>query len=393
MPLDLLELSTQVRRMGELLAQRRSDERRRLRLLDDMLADWCDRWQELADLAETVHERVAVPTGPLDERVPAPPRPASYTAMATDGAEIDPDRHGGGGDFYLINVGRVRIPYGQPEREVELRSVSTLGYTDEDLFITDPRDPRRQVPMRDRHLDALRTVAELRALADLAEEEAATRDGVASVALVDGTLLFSVLEERPRDFLRARFYTDFVLQLERLRRARVPVAAYASRSRGIDLVHLFRAVCGSTPPVCQVCNGAHACALRGLGDAQLVGRGLQRWQRSGLFRVRSNVHDPYYGIHRAYFFLFATGEEIARVEVPEWVAREPGLLGLLHAVLVDQCGKGFGYPAVLARADDRAVISLADRGVLDALVQQELARRGVLARPSAKLARKQVRTV
>ena len=393
MPLDLLELSRQVRQMGELLAQRRSDERQRLRLLDDMLADWCDRWQELADLAETVHERVAVPTGPLDERVSAPPRPASYTAMATDGAEIDPERHGGAGDFYLINVGRVRIPYGQPQREVELRSVSALGYTDEDLFITDPRDPRRQVPMRDRHLDALRTVAELRALADLAEDEAARRDGVASVALVDGTLLFSVLEERPRDFLRARFYTDFVSQLERLRRARVPVAAYASRSRGIDLVHLFRAVCGSTPLVCQVCNGAHACALRGLGDAQLIGRGLERWQRSGLFRVRSNVHDPYYGIHRVYFFLFATGDEIARVEVPEWVAREPDVLGLLHAALVDQCGKGFGYPAVLARADDRAVISLADRGVLDALVHQELARRGVLARPSAKLARKQVRTV
>ena len=392
MPLDLLELSSQVRRMGELLAQRRIDQHNRLRLLDDMLADWCDRWQELAELAESVHERVAVPTGPLDARVPAPPRPASYTAMATDGAEIDPDRHGGGGDFYLINVGRVRIPYGQPEREVELRSVSTLGYTDDDLYIVDPRDPRRQVPMRDRHLDALRTVAELRALADLAEGEAATSD-VPSVALVDGTLLFSVLEERPRDFLRARFYTDFVLQLERLRRLGVPVAAYASRSRGIDLVHLFRAVCGSTPSVCDVCSGAHACALRGLNDAQLIGRGLEQWQRSGLFRVRSNVHDPYYGIHRAYFFLFATGDEIARVEVPEWVAGDARLLASLHAVLVDQCSKGFGYPAVLARADDRAVISLGDRGVLDTLVQQELARRGVVARPSAKLARKQVRTV
>ena len=177
MPLDLLELSSQVRQMGELLAQRRTDEHRRLRLLDDLLADWCDRWQELAELAESVRERVAVPTGPLDERVPAPPRPASYTAMATDGAEIDPDRHGGGGDFYLINVGRVRIPYGQPERDVELRSVSTLGYTDEDLFISDPRDPRRQVPMRDRHLDALRTVAEVRSLADLAEREW-VRDGL-----------------------------------------------------------------------------------------------------------------------------------------------------------------------------------------------------------------------
>jgi hypothetical protein len=394
MPLALLELSTQVRQMGELLAGRRADEQRRLRLLDGMLTDYRDRWEELADLAETVPERVAVPTGPLDECVPPPPRPARYTAMATDGSEIDPDRHGGSGDFYLINVGHVRIPYGQPLREVELGSVSRLGYTDEDLFIVDPRDPRRQVPMRDRHLDALRTVEEVRALADLAERDLANGQGDApAVALVDGTLLFSVLEERPRDFLRSRFYTDYVAQLERLRRAGVAVAAYASRSRGIDLLHLFRAVCGGTPSACEVCAGAHACALRGLNDAHLIGRRLKRWQRTGLFRVRSNVHDPYYGRHRVYFFLLATGDEVARVEFPEWVARDKALLGLLHAVLVDQCAKGFGYPAVLARADDRAVISLGDRSVLDTLVKQELARRGVVSRPSAKLSRKQVRTV
>ena len=105
------------------------------------------------------------------------------------------------------------------------------------------------------------------------------------------------------------------------------------------------------------------------------------------------MHDPYYGVHRAYFFLLATGDEIARIEVPEWVARDQALMATLHAVLVDQIGKGFGYPAVLARADDRAVISLGDRGVLDTLVKQELARHGVVARPSAKLMRKQVRTV
>jgi hypothetical protein len=452
MPFNLLELSSQVRQMGELLAQRRADDQRRLELLDALLDDYRDRWEELAELAETVQERVAVPTGPLDERVPPPARPERYTALATDGAEIDPDRHGGSGDFYLINIGRARIPYGQPERDVELRSGSTLGYTDADLYIDDPRDPRRQVPMRDRHLDALRTVEELRALADLAEAEVedqlrvahvstlgddshpggsndrrggpladaaanrdhapttrgaadradqragraadrTTRPAVPVVALVDGTLLFSVLEERPRDFLRSRFYNEFVAQLERLRRARVAVAAYASRSRGIDLVHLFRAVCGSTPLVCSVCNGAHACALRSLNDAALIGRNLQKWDRSGLFRVRSNVHDPYFGVHRAYFFLLATGDEIARVEVPEWVARDKALIGVLHAALVDQIGKGFGYPAVLARADDRAVISLGDRGVLETLVNQELARQGVVARPSAKLLRKQVRTI
>lgn len=395
MPLDLLEISTQVRDMASLLVERRADEQRRLRLLEDMLARYCDQWEELAQLAETVQERVAVPTGPLDERLPAPRRLSTYTAMASDGAEMDPDRHGGVGEFYLINIGRARIPYGQPERQVELRSTSKVGYTDDELYIVDPRDARRQVPMRDRHLDALRTVEELRALAELAESERAETPGAETpcIALVDGTLLFSVLEERPRDFLRDRFYTDFVAQLERLRRARVPVAAYASRSRGTDIVHLFRAVCGVTPNACEVCTGAQTCALRGLTDAHLIGRGLERWERSGVFRVRSNVHDPFYGGHRVYFFLLATGDEIARIEVPEWVARDARMVAQLHAALVDQCEKGFGYPAVLARADDRAVISLGDRGVLEGLVNQALARQGVIGRPSAKLSRKQVRTV
>jgi len=140
-------------------------------------------------------------------------------------------------------------------------------------------------------------------------------------------------------------------------------------------------------------SAPYAAALRGLSDAHILGRGLAQWERSGLFRVRSNVHDPYFGAHRAYFFLLQTGDEIARVEVPEWVATSRTLLGNVHAVLVDQLLKGFGYPAVLARADDRAVISLSDRTVLDTLVRQELARRGVLAKPSAKLHRKQVRTV
>src|SRR5919205_3473269 len=184
MPLAVLALSGQVRQMGALLARRRAEEHHRLSLVKALLEAYRDRWQDLAALAEQARMRVAVPTGPLDERVPAPPRAQRYTALAADGAEIDPDRHGGGGEFYLVNVGYARIPYGQPEREVELRSVTRLGYTDDDLFIVDPRDPRRQVPMRDRHLDALRTVAELRTLAELGESERTQHARVPAVALV-----------------------------------------------------------------------------------------------------------------------------------------------------------------------------------------------------------------
>jgi hypothetical protein len=388
-PLDLLHVSAQIRDMGDFLVARRADQGQRLALAREMLREL--DWRVLADQADQVPERVAVPTEPVWVTAAAPPRPASYTALATDGSEIDPDRHGGGGEFYVINLGRVRIPYGQPRRDVELRSTTHLGYTDEELFIVDASDTRRQVPMRDRHLDALRTVEEMRALADLAEGEH-DETSAPVVALVDGTLLFSVLEERPRDFLRERFYVDYVEQLDRLRQAGATLGAYASRSRGIDLLNLLRAVCGARPATCDRCRGQRpVCALRGLTDAFLIPPPVGA--RSALFRVRSNVHDPFYGPHRVYFFLLNVDGEVCRVELPEWVALDPERLDLVHATLLDQCAKGSGYPAVLARADDRAVVAPNDRVILETLVRQELARRGVQMRPSAKLGRKQVRSV
>ncbi len=412
MPLDLLHVSTQVREMGELLVSRRVEEEQRIALAQQVLAEYADRWQELAQVAELARDRVAVPTEPLDQRAMVPPCPLAYTAIATDGSEIDPDRHGAGVNFYVVNIGSARIPYGQPEREAELRSVSTLGYTDEDLFIVDPSNPRRQVPVRERHLDARRTVEELRRLADLAETEAEQHGDLPIVALVDGTLLFSVLAERPQDFLRSHFYALYVEQLDRLRQADVVLAAYASRTRGIDLVSLFRALCGADPASCTIACSRQAflfdpaehdasngsarparCIFTGLTDSLLLARGMHDWERSALFRVRSNVHDPYYREHRVFYFLLETGQETARVEMPAWVAEDPAKLSLVHAVLADQCAKGLGYPAVLARADDRAVLTTSDRQVLDSLVRQELIRRGAASRPSAKLGRKQVRTV
>src|SRR5207253_3066136 len=117
MPLDTLSLSGQVRQMGKLLVRRRAEEQRRLSQVSRLLADYQDRWQELARLAEQTPERVAVPTAPLDQRLPPPPRPAVYTALASDGSAVDLDRHGGFGNYFLLNIGRVRIPYGQPDRE------------------------------------------------------------------------------------------------------------------------------------------------------------------------------------------------------------------------------------------------------------------------------------
>ena len=54
-------------------------------------------------------------------------------------------------------------------------------------------------------------------------------------------------------------------------------------------------------------------------------------------------------------------EEIARVEVPQWVASNNELLILTHSLILDQCRRGHGYPVVLSEAHEQAVVTGADR--------------------------------
>ena len=53
--------------------------------------------------------------------------------------------------------------------------------------------------------------------------------------------------------------------------------------------------------------------------------------------------------------------EIARVEVPDWLADDPELLALSRAMLVKQCQLGLGYPVAISEAHEQAVISGHDR--------------------------------
>jgi NurA-like 5'-3' nuclease len=68
-----------------------------------------------------------------------------------------------------------------------------------------------------------------------------------------------------------------------------------------------------------------------------------------------------YGAHRVYFFYLNIGQEIARVEVPEWVAQDTELLSAVHALVFDQAKKGGGYPVSLSEAHEHAVVKGKDR--------------------------------
>ena len=53
--------------------------------------------------------------------------------------------------------------------------------------------------------------------------------------------------------------------------------------------------------------------------------------------------------------------EIARVEMPSWVAQDEMMLEFVHAGVLDQCERGPGYPVSLMEAHEQAVITSVDR--------------------------------
>ena len=87
------------------------------------------------------------------------------------------------------------------------------------------------------------------------------------------------------------------------------------------------------------------------------------------------------------FVYLDVGSEIARVEMPKWVAEDCWLLDKLCGVAIDQARKGNGYPVCLAEAHEQAVVKGADREFFYHLLQKigvDKNRRMTLSRKSIK---------
>ena len=76
--------------------------------------------------------------------------------------------------------------------------------------------------------------------------------------------------------------------------------------------------------------------------------------------------------------------EVARVELPRWVADDEALVALVHSVVLSECDKGDGYPMILSEAHERAVIRAKEKEVFYQMMEHTL--RGV-GRPLATSAK------
>ena len=339
-------------------------------------------------------EAVEGPGGVFDP----PSTPADFSVVAADGSHIDVNRHLPL-RCALINIGGCRLTYGASP-DAEMFSRPRLRTSDAELFLQDPASPSARQPVEGALMGLVRTVEEAAALADAVEDG----DGaLPTLALLDGTLVLWELggELPPRgrypDYVRERLLDDGLLAaLDRIREAslrrQVAVASYISLPNSSEVVNLLRLGLCDWDPVghCQThCRalvpGTRRCdAAHGLTDRVLFERTLAAGQRSAVFASRSPVARDAYGVHRVHFFYVNVGEEIGRVEVPAWVAVEPALLSLTHALVVDNARRGAGYPVALQEAHEQAVVTGADREAFRNMVERALEERGLPVYTSQK---------
>ena len=390
MTLNMLKVSRQVSEMALEMAHQFRMRGPRLAEAQAILDARADDWEDLAAVAEASRRRLARPLEPLNLRHIGAAPPPNHVVVATDGSQIEPDRHSGA-DFFLLNVGWAVVRYGA-NPFAELTSEPSLFFKPEDVYIT---HGQRRVPIQDRHLAAKRAGLEIERAARLAAEWSRSEPDV--VVLVDGTLALWVLEERPDDFLRRNLLAPYVEQLRRMRDLDVPLASYISRPRSVEVTGLLQeAVCMGADGGCERClddADDDPCVFDRLPDRELFGR-LPRGERSALFEMTlpQGLVEFYDDLVPRFFYL-NVGSEIARVEVPPWTADDPIQLDLVQAVVLDQCQKGLGYPNVLARAHEQALVSGQDRMAFEYLREAMQTREGVPPRASEKLHSKRIRAV
>jgi hypothetical protein len=278
----------------------------------------------------------------------------------------------------------------------------------------DPVGGNREERVEGQLLGVKRGVEELSALAGLARELPADRP---ALALVDGSLIMWGLAGQafPEFVKEALLEKEFLRVLDGLKGlstgekgGKFAVASYISfpRSadsyisfpRSADVVNALRvALCPHEIPDCdRFCPGGRQreCdAIAGIPDRQVFDALLGPGERSATFASHSSIVRKHYGDHEIHFFYLKVDGEVARVELPRWVAENNERVGLVHSLVLDQCRRGHGYPVALMEAHEKAVVTAADRERFFELVEVCIFEDGMRLEISEKSRSKRTRWV
>ena len=390
--------------MGDLSTTARSRRQRFADTLDRALAVTPD---EAARRTASAGNRpfIVARTGSegLLASIPPPSPPRDWMAVSVDGSHIDVDRHLPL-RCYLINLGGCSLTYGA-NPDCQFFSEPTLATGDADLYLRPDDGSTEETLISGQLLGALRTVREVERLADVVEASPST---VPVLALLDGTLAFWDLQRGsyPRYVVDTLVNNRLRGALARLREASqgqrpVALAAYTSRPQTTEVAGAVRAcLCVSNAVECtRRCSArrsdlAQCDNAAGFDDRELFDALLEPGHRSPLYQTGRRASrfalDLAVGAEWSRFYYVNSGAEVARVEVPDWVAEDPELLALGHSMLAKQCELGLGYPVVISEAHEQAVVSGRDREEFRKLTLMLMEQNGLPTPESAKTVSKRL---
>ena len=379
--LDLQQLRQQFADFNAYQSREQARLKDKLRQALEALSECGPRWQDLQQ-AQPRPQRWLV-AGLRDDptrRYPPRERPTPITVVATDGSQIYPDRHVEP-HCYLLNISRIAFQYGTFERPL-MESVPRFEYRRE--AFDEAFDQLLGTATAD-VVSALRDEFELAALFDLARQ--ARIPGRPLLALADGTLIRWMLRGLRNHALEQQLTDRYTRHLADFQAEGIPFCSYISMPGNTEVVNLLRVHRGESD------DTDPAASLAGVQDRWLFERTLAPGERSAVFESASHIQDDYPTDSRVcYFYVHVAarqgGVEVGRVEVPRWVADDPGLLDLVHATVLSECEKGEGYPMILAEAHERAVIRARERDLFYDMIDREMSAAGLSHTGSRKQASK-----
>jgi len=389
MALDLSKLTRNVDELGDAVAKRITDINESLPVARATLTSLTNEAEQLIKRAERVARHFrwagAIPTDEkMDAAFPLPSRPQRFNVIAADGSQIYPDRHGVA-TYYLINVGSIVFRYGIPDAP-SINTRPEVFFKDEDLYYEEEGSL-----MTTEMINAMRDVRELGELAQLLKVESAAAP---SLALLDnGLLLYITLREHDPQF-SDEVISEYLASLDSIKESDSMVAGVVERPRSANVVRLLNLAKLSDEEITPETLRGVGKQFRHITDGALFDF-LKPGERSALFVLASPANLERYepAHHKIYFFFLNAGRDgkdsILRVEVPEWIAQDKTKLEVVHAGIVAQCKMSDGFPYVLMRAHEMAVVTAKEHHEVDNMVATSLLRHKIKPSISQKSQGKQ----
>ena len=310
--------------------------------------------------------------------------------IGVDGSQIYPDRHGAT-LYYLINIGAIVMRRGSSEAPAT-ETVPTLFFDETTLY------NEQHYLVGSEQVNSQREFAEVQKLAELAMAERTHVGGDQDhlvVAMKDGQLMMWQGERGQAE--NAKALQTYIDQLDKIRGSGGVPVGFVGRPRSANVVRLLWVAGLKSEGITK--ETVRKSGFRALTDKTLFAPLLGPNQRSAIFINTAKVNRQQFADRQQRVCFFYTNvarqagadaARIVRVDIPEWAALQPALVDQVQMAIYEDCA-GTGFPYVLIRADELAVVSQQEKRDFEHMLAVAMAQStGFLPESSPKAAQKEL---